>query len=206
MASITTRVTPWQTSQSRSPSSDRVVVVQVRTSCRRAPGLVSCGTRTQAVSVALPMSSAATRATRATGSSVISSMTMLLPRRADPWAAARGSRRGVQRRNRVLTATMQDPCRGLPAARLLCGLKRHQASPASAGNHPDFHPCRAPQPRHRRLLCPVKDLWGIDFSRWRAGMGWSLSRSLGNGRDEAVLLELRTRQGRAAPGWRASSY
>src|SRR5262249_55879869 len=65
----------------------------------------------------------ATRSTRATGSSVISSMTMLLLLRADTGAAARGSRRGVQRRNRVLEATMQDPCGGLPAARILCGLK-----------------------------------------------------------------------------------
>src|SRR5258707_381069 len=37
---------PWQTSQSRSPSSDPVVVRQVRTCCRRAPGVVSRGTRT----------------------------------------------------------------------------------------------------------------------------------------------------------------
>src|SRR5262249_19028831 len=64
------------------------------------------------------------------GSSVISSMTMLLLLRADTGAAARGSRRGVQRRNRVLAATMQDPCGGLPAARLLCGLK---GAPSIAG-------------------------------------------------------------------------
>ena len=77
MASITHKLTPWHTSQSCSSSSDRVVVANVRTSCRRLPALVSCGTRTHATSDALPISSAATRATSSAASSVISSMSVL---------------------------------------------------------------------------------------------------------------------------------
>ena len=73
MASITHRLTPWATSQSCNSSSDRVVVANVRTSCRRAPGLLSCGTRTHAVKAALPTSSAATRATSSAASSTTSS-------------------------------------------------------------------------------------------------------------------------------------
>jgi len=59
--SITTRVTPRPYSQSAISSSDLVVVAKVRTSWRRLPGLVSCGTRTHATSIALPISNAATR-------------------------------------------------------------------------------------------------------------------------------------------------
>ncbi len=98
-----------------SSSSAGVVVAKVRTSWRPAPGLRSCGTRTQAVSDAFPMSSAATRSTSAPGSSVISAMKWPLPRASGSRRAARGSQEGVQRRNRVLKATMQDPCGRLPA-------------------------------------------------------------------------------------------
>ena len=80
MASITHSVTPWHISQSRSSSSAGVVVANVRTSCSRRPGLSSCGTRTHAVSVALPISSAATRVTTS-ASSVISSTGPALPAR-----------------------------------------------------------------------------------------------------------------------------
>jgi Adenosine deaminase len=52
VASITHKVTLWPTSQSCRSSSDRTVVVKVRTSCRRAPALVSCGTRTHALASA----------------------------------------------------------------------------------------------------------------------------------------------------------
>ena len=80
MASITHKLTPWHVSQSCSSSSDRVVVANVRTSCRRLPGIVSCGTRTHATSDALPISSAATRATSSATSSVISSIRSVLSR------------------------------------------------------------------------------------------------------------------------------
>jgi hypothetical protein len=63
---------------------------------------------------------------------------MVLSVRADSRRLPAEAQGGVQRRNRVLRATMQDPCGRLPASRLLCGLSRHQASPASAGNHPRF--------------------------------------------------------------------
>jgi len=133
---MTTRVTPWQTSQSRSSSSDRVVVAQVRTSCRRRPGLVSCGTRTHAVSVALPMSSAATRSTSAVSSSVISSMPIPFQRGLIPGGLPAGAKRGHQKRNRVLEATMQDPCGRLPAP----GSDAGSAAP-SVGDV-GGHPCR----------------------------------------------------------------
>ena len=58
---MTTRVTPRQRSRSAIPSSERVIVEYVVTSCSRRPGLSSSGTRTQQTSSALPMSSAATR-------------------------------------------------------------------------------------------------------------------------------------------------
>ena len=44
------------------PSSDRVIVEYVSTSCSRRPGRPSSGTRAQHTSSALPISSAATRA------------------------------------------------------------------------------------------------------------------------------------------------
>lgn len=60
-------------------SSAGVTVAYVRISWRRAPGRDSCDTRTHAVKVALPMSSAATRSAYPVRSSVISSMTSPLP-------------------------------------------------------------------------------------------------------------------------------
>jgi hypothetical protein len=43
------------------PSSDRAIAEYACTSCSRRPGLLSCGTRTQHTTSALPISSAATR-------------------------------------------------------------------------------------------------------------------------------------------------
>jgi hypothetical protein len=51
---------------------------------------------------------------------------------------ARGSQKGIQRRNRVLEATMQDPC-GSSQRQTPMRAQRHQASPASAGTPPNFH-------------------------------------------------------------------
>jgi hypothetical protein len=134
--SITHSVTSWHVSQSRSSSSADVVVANVRTSCSRRPGLLPCGTRTHAVSVALPISSAATRAT-ISASSVISSTGLPFPHLAlTDSGAARGSQQGRQGG----IARSRQQCRTLvaaPSARPTYGLK-HQARPASEGNHPLF--------------------------------------------------------------------
>jgi hypothetical protein len=68
---MATSCTCWQRSQSANANSAGVTVAYSRTSCTRRAGSVSCGTRTQATSPALPMSIAHTRAYCAAGSSLI---------------------------------------------------------------------------------------------------------------------------------------
>jgi hypothetical protein len=107
--SITTRVTPRPYSQSASSSSDLVVVAKLRTSWRRRPGLVSCGTRTHATSVALPISSAATCSTSSAGSSVTSSTAIVLS--VLTGFRKRAARRSQQGHNEAESRAQRQQCR-----------------------------------------------------------------------------------------------
>jgi hypothetical protein len=145
--SITTRVTPRPYSQSASSSSDLVVVANVRTSWRRRPGLASCGTRTHATSVALPISSAATRSTSSAGSSMTSSTATILSVLTGFQAGRPQEPTGTQRGGIACsTATMQDPWQQLPASDTVTGSSA--PSTIDVGERPD--PIFTPAGRHRR--------------------------------------------------------
>ena len=84
--------------------------------------------------------------------------------RADSRRAARGSQEGVQRRNRVLEATMQDPCGRLPAPDSYAG----SAAPSIAGfsGHPTRFHASGRRARQGRLLCTTRSRPRIRF--WSA--------------------------------------
>ena len=73
------------------------------------PGLLSFGTRTHATSDALPISSAATRATSSAASSVCPPSDLSSCQPQPDSSGCPQEPAGTTRRNRVLTATMQDP-------------------------------------------------------------------------------------------------
>jgi hypothetical protein len=163
---------PRQRSQSRSPSSAGVVVAQVRTSWRRAPGLDSCGTRTHAVSVVLPISSAATRSTSSAGSSVTSSMTMVLSMRADsrrlPAGVKRGFRGGIAcsgQQCRTPVAGSQRPDSYAGSA----GTKHHRRRRATT-------PIFMPAGRHRRDINDSYVKTGAERSCLDSGVGGPVGR------------------------------
>ncbi len=127
------------------PSSGRVIVAYVCTSCSRRPGRSSSGTRTQHTSSALPISSAATRAMICSSSCV--SVSIWLPPTIDRTEVAAAARRshGHCWRNLilVLAATLKGP--GLaPRTRLINDLE-DQGSDGVSGQQPPpiFRPERA---------------------------------------------------------------
>src|SRR5215471_6450789 len=125
-------------------SNDRVIVEYVSTSCNRRPGRSWCGTRTQHTSSALPISSAATRATISSLSCVFVSIVTRLPPPEPKAAAARGSHRDNWRNLiLVLKATLKGP-RLAPGTRLKIDLEDHGVNGLSGQQpHPIFRPERA---------------------------------------------------------------
>ena len=100
----------------RGPSSStpispiRRLIAARRSSWHRRLGLLACGTRTQAVRLAFPRSSAATRST-SSDRSLVSSTRTASPCSPGTEAAARRSQRERKSRTRVLEATMRGPWR-----------------------------------------------------------------------------------------------
>src|SRR5215211_8486155 len=90
----------------------------------------------QHVRVALPMSSAATRSTSSTASSVSSTWSPRVSGTGRPPGRPIGQ---TESRTRVLAATMQGPSHGFQR-QTVSRAQRPQGQATSAGGHPDFQP------------------------------------------------------------------
>jgi hypothetical protein len=123
--------------------------VGVLPSCSRRPELPWPGTRTQQVSSALPMSNAATR-WMIWSLSCVSSSTPASLRSDDQRAVARRSRRARGESDPRARGDSEGPTARLPAPGLSTA-SDDQGHPASAGNHPNFHPGTGAAGRHQGL-------------------------------------------------------
>src|SRR5271169_3833889 len=147
----------------------------------------SCGTRMHTVSVAFPMSSAATRSTSAPGSSVISSMTMILPASSFQAGCPREPEGGSEAESRA-RGNNAGPLWQAPSARLLCGLNGTKHHRLRRAPHPIFT-LQGVAARHGRLLCLSRGLDDVSMAAVLGSQGWCSNR---------VIAGLRTRQGWAA--------
>ena len=138
------RVTPWQPASPAAPAapaspSESTDLLPPRT---RPP---SCGTRTQHTRLALPISSAATRATSSPRSSIVFIHRLSLPDHGLPDGRPREPR-GSEAESRA-QGNNAGPLEAAPSVRLFHGLCRHQQQPTSASSHtPIFTPCRTSPP------------------------------------------------------------
>jgi IstB-like ATP binding protein len=105
------------------------------------------GTRAHATSIALPISTAATRSTSSAGSSMTSSTAIVLCGvDRDSEAGRPQANRATTRRNRVLKATLQDLWHRLPASDSVTGTPAPSTTDVGERPAPDL----APAGRHRR--------------------------------------------------------
>ncbi len=119
---------------------------------RRFPGRDECGTRVHTIPEAFATSIAATRSKTCSYSwssiscgSSITGPSSSHRHHQGTHADARGPRSGTEILTGVLEATVRDPSRSGPGARLAHGLEVPEKTPASAGNPPPiFTPARRP--------------------------------------------------------------
>src|SRR5690348_17799235 len=112
---------------------------------------------------AFPMSSAATRSTSAPGSSVISSMIMVLPTSSFQAGCPREPGGGSEAESRA-RGNNAGPLWQAPGARLLCGLDGTKHRRLRRAPHPIFT-LSGRRARQGRLLCFVKAFYELDTRR-----------------------------------------
>jgi hypothetical protein len=131
------------------------VVAKVRTSWRRLPGLDSCGTRAHATSIALPISSAATRSTSSAGSpgDLLHSDRPFRDGQRFRRRAARRNQQGHHQAESRAQGNNAGPLAMVPCVRLCYGLTSTKHHRRRRATRPDFHACRASPQGHSRLCC-----------------------------------------------------